>query len=379
MVVFQLLLRKFWIQTIVLWLSTISLLISHCLWVHAKYTWSKKDVGSPKSTSWLSTFHIGSMFCFFPANFLSSTDTDKNNPFSRCTNKHSQLETFSQPYFNRIFSSCLFHDNPAKRRLYRFRSRRTTGSSIYRGRRIQMSGHSDLGIFNNFGTYFILSGYEQILHQLLVLRTLAVWIWYPWLLLPSLVMLMILVLWILYKIQNHLLHFRLGIQLDLCMFGALPPIRHSSNGQMSISEAKWTFAPFVLASSITSDLLLTFVTSHAGSTSLRTDPHGKMKMKIERMKRKMRETAKNAKWRVRREVRTHNHMKHGWHDVDNHLEPMSRATLLNMRTNTRKCNVWKVFCSHLLAILTLDVAKPCHNKSNYVPGSSLIDWAPCPS
>ena len=54
----------------------------------------------------LSTCHIGLIFCFVPANFLSSTSTDKNNPFSRCTNKHSQLETFSQPYFNRIFSNC---------------------------------------------------------------------------------------------------------------------------------------------------------------------------------------------------------------------------------------------------------------------------------
>ena len=34
--------------------------------------------------------------------------------------------------------------------------------------------------------------------------------------------------------------------------------------QMSISEAKWTFAPDVLASSITSFLLLTFVRFHAG-------------------------------------------------------------------------------------------------------------------
>ena len=31
--------------------------------------------------SLLSTFHIGSRFCFFPANFMSSTYTDKNNPF----------------------------------------------------------------------------------------------------------------------------------------------------------------------------------------------------------------------------------------------------------------------------------------------------------
>ena len=43
----------------------------------------RKMLVLPKSTSLLSTFHIGSRFCFFPANFLSSTYTDKNNPFSR--------------------------------------------------------------------------------------------------------------------------------------------------------------------------------------------------------------------------------------------------------------------------------------------------------
>ena len=41
----------------------------------------QEDVGSPKSTSLLSTFHIGSILCFFPANSMSSTYTDKNNPF----------------------------------------------------------------------------------------------------------------------------------------------------------------------------------------------------------------------------------------------------------------------------------------------------------
>ena len=83
--------------------------------------------------------------------------------FSRSTNKHSQLEIFSQPCFNRIFSSCLSHNSPAKGWPYRFRSRGTTGSSILdhdlrhlcRGRRIQMSGHSDLGMFNIFGASFI--------------------------------------------------------------------------------------------------------------------------------------------------------------------------------------------------------------------------------
>ena len=54
-------------------------------------------------------------------------------------------------------------------------------------------------------------------------------IWYPWLLLLSFVTLMILVQWILHKIQNHLSQCRLGVQLDLSFLGALPPIRHSSN------------------------------------------------------------------------------------------------------------------------------------------------------
>ena len=54
-------------------------------------------------------------FCFFPANFMSSTYTDKNNPFSRCTKRHSQFGIFSQPCFNRIFSTCLSHNSPAKR------------------------------------------------------------------------------------------------------------------------------------------------------------------------------------------------------------------------------------------------------------------------
>ena len=61
---------------------------------------------------------------------MSSTYTDKNNPFSRCTNKHSQLETFSQPCCNAIFSNCLSHNSTAKGWPYRFRSRGTTGSSI---------------------------------------------------------------------------------------------------------------------------------------------------------------------------------------------------------------------------------------------------------
>ena len=102
-------------------------------------------------------------------------------------------------------------------------------------------------------------GYKKILHQLLVPRTQAVLRWYSWLLLLSFVMLMILVLWILHQIQNHLSQNRLGVQLDLRIFVALPPLRHSSYDKCPSGEAKWTFAPFVLVSSITSFLLLTFI------------------------------------------------------------------------------------------------------------------------
>ena len=51
--------------------------------------------------------HRINVFVSLQPNLMSSTHTDKSNPFSRCTNKHSQLETFSQPYFNRIFSNRL--------------------------------------------------------------------------------------------------------------------------------------------------------------------------------------------------------------------------------------------------------------------------------
>ena len=65
----------------------------------------------------------------------------------------------------RPFSNCLSNNSPAKGWPYRFRSRGTTESSILdhdlghlcRGRRIQMSGHSDFGFFNNFGASSILT------------------------------------------------------------------------------------------------------------------------------------------------------------------------------------------------------------------------------
>ena len=71
--------------------------------------------------------------------------------------EHSQFGIFPQPCFSRIVSHCLSFQSPAKRWPYRFLSRGKIGSSIMdhglghlcRGRRIQVSGHSDLGISNN--------------------------------------------------------------------------------------------------------------------------------------------------------------------------------------------------------------------------------------
>ena len=110
----SLLQRKFWIQT---WFCNCQqyLCLFHIVFecipgIHHQ----GMMLVLPNQLLCLSTFHIGSILCFFPANLMSSTYTDKNNTFSRCTNKHSQLETFSQPCFNRIFSNCLSHNSPAK-------------------------------------------------------------------------------------------------------------------------------------------------------------------------------------------------------------------------------------------------------------------------
>ena len=172
--------------------------LSHSRWVQPKLTWSRKVVGSPKSTSFISTFHIRSMACFFPTSFMSSTYTDKNRPSSRLTKKHSQFGTLSQQCSNRTFSNCLSHDSPARGWPYIFRSRGTTGSSMLDhdfghlcfGKRIQISRLSDFGIFSNDGHLPFWPVCKLILRPLLVLRIRVALLWHPWLLLPSFVMLM---------------------------------------------------------------------------------------------------------------------------------------------------------------------------------------------
>ena len=74
-----------------------------------------------------------------------------------------------------------------------------------------------------------LLGYKPILRLLRVHRNPAIWRWYPWSWRLSFEMLKILVQWILRKIQIYLLQYHRGAQLDLCIFGALPPIQHFSD------------------------------------------------------------------------------------------------------------------------------------------------------
>ena len=185
---------------------------------------------------------------------------------------YAQLGTFSQPYFNRILSQIAFPITvlPKDGRTDSFREERlglpywTMIWAICV--LVDESKSLDIPILE-FKIVWedppFSPEYKQILRQLLVLRNQAVWIWYPWLLLVSCVRLMTLVQWVLQKALNRLLQYHLGVQLDLCIFGAFASNSACFKRHMSINEAKWTFSPFVLASSITSFILLTFVKFHA--------------------------------------------------------------------------------------------------------------------
>ena len=89
-----------------------------------------------------------------------------------------------------------------------------------------------------------LPGKKQIFRLLLVHCNLAIWRWFPWFWRLSFEMLMILVQWILRKNLNRLLQYHL-------FFWCFASNSAFFKWHMSISEAKWTFAPDVLASSIT--------------------------------------------------------------------------------------------------------------------------------
>ena len=182
--------QKSWIRNIFGNCLTISLLIWHSRWLQPNWTWSRNDVGSPKSpfSQLLSTFGK----CFVssqPVSYHPQTQTRivlflssrKSIPISKL---------FTQPCSNRAFPNCLSHNSPAKGWPYRFRSEGTTGSSMLdndsghlcRGRRIQLSGHSlsYFGILKISEHLPFLLGYKLMLRPLLVHRNMAIWRWDPW-------------------------------------------------------------------------------------------------------------------------------------------------------------------------------------------------------
>ena len=176
------------------------------------------------------------MLCFFPVSFMSSIYTDKNGHFSRFTKRHSQFGTFSQPCSNRTFSNYFSHNSPAGGW-----DRTDFAQEEQLGLRywtmilaicalVDVSNYLDIPTLEFLITLVrlpFLPGCKRILRLLLVLRILEVWIYCPWLLRLSFVMLMILVRWILRKTLNHLSHCHLGVQLDLCIFDVLIPTLNS--------------------------------------------------------------------------------------------------------------------------------------------------------
>ena len=155
---------------------------------------------------------------------------------------YSQLETFSQPYFNRTFSNCFSHNSSAKGRPCRFRSRGTTGWTMILTICVLADVSKYLDILTLEFSIILehlpfLLGYKPILRLLLVHRNPAIWRWYPLFLQPPFVMLMILVQWILHKSLNHLLQSHLGAQLDLYTFETLVPTARSVNPKYHVSCA----------------------------------------------------------------------------------------------------------------------------------------------
>ena len=163
MVIFQLLLLKFWIQT---WLCNCQqyLCLFHIVFQCIPSFHDQENVGSPKSTSLLSTFHIGSMFCFFPIKCHPHTqiritlfhDEQGDIPNLEFSPSHvsirfsqiafpttvlpqddrtdsAQEEHLGLPFWTMIWAICVVVDES------------------------KMSGHYDFGIFNDCGASFILT------------------------------------------------------------------------------------------------------------------------------------------------------------------------------------------------------------------------------
>ena len=113
-IVFQLLLRKFWIQT---WFCNCQQYL--CLFrIVFEYTPGIHGQGMmlvlPKQLLCFVPSTSDQCFVSFQPMLCHPHTHLRIAPFFTLYEKHSQLETFSQPYFNRIFSNCLSHNSPAK-------------------------------------------------------------------------------------------------------------------------------------------------------------------------------------------------------------------------------------------------------------------------
>ena len=127
-----------------------------------------------------------------------------------------------------------------------------------------MSGHSDFGFFNNLGASSLF--YLGISRYCVSCLSIATWqsgndihdfcrchLWCWWSLFSK------------YCIRPRTILYNITSEYNstFVFFWCLASNSAFFKWLVSISDAKWTFAPVVLASSITSFLLLTFVRFHA--------------------------------------------------------------------------------------------------------------------
>ena len=117
------------------------------MWVHQDQRFSSiSSTREPNAASFQSFWGHPRV----PTSIILVSDTPK---------RHCQFGTFSNLGPNGTSSNCLSHERPASGCPYKFRSRRTTESSMSaqdsghpcRGRRIHKSGLSDFGFLSNLG------------------------------------------------------------------------------------------------------------------------------------------------------------------------------------------------------------------------------------
>ena len=122
----------------------------------SKYTWSRNDVGSPRSTSFMRIVQVGSTFSVLPASLISSTYTDRNSPLARLTSKRCHLKKRFPNRFPTELSQIAFPIIvlPQDDRTDSFREKRLglphwtmIWAICVFGTRILIPGHSDFGNF----------------------------------------------------------------------------------------------------------------------------------------------------------------------------------------------------------------------------------------